>query len=80
MRVMEGRKQETPDDGDSTGIGLDNVVSRLELYYQQKGPEFRFKRRSRNGDRGHYPYSGEGGDWKCFWILLADDEGIMLES
>ena len=30
-------EQETPDDGDSTGIGLDNVVSRLELYYQQKG-------------------------------------------
>ena len=37
LEVMEGRKQETPDDGDSTGIGLDNVVSRLELYYQQKG-------------------------------------------
>ena len=29
---MEGRRQETPEDGDSTGIGLDNVVSRLELY------------------------------------------------
>ena len=37
LEVMEGRRQETPEDGDSTGIGLDNVVSRLELYYQQKG-------------------------------------------
>ena len=30
LEVMEGRRQETPEDGDSTGIGLDNVVSRLE--------------------------------------------------
>ena len=35
--VLEGRGRKNSEEGDSTGIGLDNVVSRLELYYQQKG-------------------------------------------
>ena len=35
--VLEGRGRENAEEGDSTGIGLDNVVSRLELYYRKKG-------------------------------------------
>ena len=35
--VFQGNEHSTPQEGDSTGIGMNNVISRLELYYEQKG-------------------------------------------
>ena len=35
--VMEQKAAETSMETDSTGIGLDNVINRLELYYNTKG-------------------------------------------
>lgn len=35
-QVLEGEVQSEENPGDSTGIGMHNVISRLELYYNQK--------------------------------------------
>ena len=35
--VLSGNKEYKKEDGDSTGIGMNNVISRLELYYEEKG-------------------------------------------
>ena len=34
--VLSGKAQETAKEGDSTGIGLDNVIKRLSLYYKRE--------------------------------------------
>ena len=34
--VLEGSSMQEEDRGDSTGIGMNNVISRLELYYEKK--------------------------------------------
>lgn len=34
--VLAGKAGEQTEEGDSTGIGMNNVISRLELYYEQK--------------------------------------------
>lgn len=34
--VLQGNIQQTRKEGDSTGIGMDNVIKRLELYYKQE--------------------------------------------
>lgn len=36
-RILNGEVRSTESSGDSTGVGLYNVISRLELYYNQKG-------------------------------------------
>ena len=35
--VLSGNKEHKSEEGDSTGIGMNNVISRLELYYEEKG-------------------------------------------
>ena len=35
--VLSGNKERGKEEGDSTGIGMNNVISRLELYYEEKG-------------------------------------------
>ncbi len=35
--VLTGNKEHSTEEGDSTGIGMNNVISRLELYYEQSG-------------------------------------------
>ena len=35
--VLSGNKEYKKEEGDSTGIGMNNVISRLELYYEEKG-------------------------------------------
>ena len=35
--VLSGNKEYRKEEGDSTGIGMNNVISRLELYYEEKG-------------------------------------------
>lgn len=35
-KVLAGMGSQKADEGDSTGIGMNNVISRLELYYEQK--------------------------------------------
>ena len=34
--VLSGRARQETEQGDSTGIGMNNVISRLELYYERK--------------------------------------------
>ena len=88
------------EEGDSTGIGMNNVISRLELYYEESGL---VEISSEGGqDKGtevviYIPVHDTGrmraesaaldlcenfllGERKMYRILLADDEGIMLES
>ena len=33
--ALPGNKEHSTQEGDSTGIGMNNVISRLELYYEQ---------------------------------------------
>ena len=35
--VLSGNKERGKEEGDSAGIGMNNVISRLELYYEEKG-------------------------------------------
>lgn len=35
--VLSGNKKDQTEEGDSTGIGMNNVISRLELYYEESG-------------------------------------------
>ena len=35
--VLSGNKEYGKEESDSTGIGMNNVISRLELYYEEKG-------------------------------------------
>lgn len=35
--VLTGNKKYKKEEGDSTGIGMNNVISRLELYYEETG-------------------------------------------
>ena len=35
--VLSGNKEHGNEEGDSTGIGMNNVISRLELYYEESG-------------------------------------------
>ena len=35
QNVLSGNKEHSTQEGDSTGIGMNNVISRLELYYEQ---------------------------------------------
>ena len=35
--VLSGNKEYRKEEGDSTGIGMNNVISRLELYYEESG-------------------------------------------
>lgn len=35
-QLLSGGLNKTAEDGDSTGIGMNNVISRLELYYEQQ--------------------------------------------
>ena len=35
QNVLSGNKEHSSQEGDSTGIGMNNVISRLELYYEQ---------------------------------------------
>lgn len=35
--VLSGNKEYRKEEGDSTGIGMNNVISRLELYYERDG-------------------------------------------
>ncbi len=61
--VMSGNRRRTDQDGDSTGIGLDNVMSRLRLYYNR---EDLFQIYSEGPDMGTevtilLPLSTEGG-------------------
>ena len=35
--VLSGNKKYGKEESDSTGIGMNNVISRLELYYEEKG-------------------------------------------
>lgn len=35
--VLSGNREHRNEEGDSTGIGMNNVISRLELYYEESG-------------------------------------------
>ena len=35
--VLSGNRERRNEEGDSTGIGMNNVISRLELYYEESG-------------------------------------------
>ena len=35
--ILQLPEMQTTEEGDSTGIGMNNVISRLELYYEEKG-------------------------------------------
>ena len=35
--VLSGNKEHCNEQSDSTGIGMNNVISRLELYYEEPG-------------------------------------------
>ena len=37
QRVLSKKVHSSSGEGDSTGIGMNNVISRLELYYEEKG-------------------------------------------
>ena len=79
QRVLSKKVHSSSGEGDSTGIGMNNVISRLELYYERDGLMEIYSEGEGMGTEVVINIPLERSE-KMYRILIADDEGIMLES
>ena len=65
QRVLSKKVHSSSGEGDSTGIGMNNVISRLELYYERDGLMEIYSEGEGMGNRGSDQYSSGEERKKC---------------